>query len=399
MIDIEFNIIGTLILSIVLYLFGNFLTKKIFILNKFCIPPPVVGGLLFSLLVFILKSLNIINITMNTFLMPYFMSFFFTIVGLNVSFKLLTKGGKVLIIYWMLCATLGLCQNIITYIFAKIININPLLALMCGNISMEGGHGYSLAFGTTIESLGIHNACNVGFASATLGLIMGGLVGGPVAKFLIDKHKLKSNSISSTSKNNNITNSNLLETKDTIFFEQVLVVLLCITLGDLIARLIKTYTNIVIPSIVGCILIAVIFRNINDKIRFIKLDFNLLNFLEELSLGLFLTMALMSIDFYTLSDILGPILIIVITQVVFLILFSSTVCFNLLGKNYDAAVIISGLLGHGLGATPNALANMSSITEKYGCCDTAYLVVPLVAAFLLDLFNMPCILFFINILK
>ena len=400
MIDIEFNIIRTLILSIVLYLFGNFLTKKIFILNKFCIPPPVVGGLLFSLLVFILKSLNIINITMNTLLMPYFMSFFFTIVGLNVSFKLLTKGGKVLIIYWMLCATLGLCQNIITYIFAKIININPLLALMCGNISMEGGHGYSLAFGSTLESLGVANACNVGFAAATLGLIMGGIVGGPVARYLIDKYKLKSPLPNNISKKANINKSTtLINTRDTTFFEQILVVLLAMSLGSMLARMIKDYLGLVVPGIVGCIFVAVIFRNTNDKVKLINLDFNLLNFFEDISLGMFLTMALMSIDFFTLADLFGPIIIIVITQVLFLIIFSITICFRLLGKNYDAAIMISGLLGHGLGATPNALANMSSVTQRYGESQIAYLVVPLVAAFLLDIFSMPCILLFINILS
>lgn len=399
MFSLQLNIVGTLILSIFLYLLGNFLTNKIYILNKFCIPSPVVGGLSFSLLVFFLNYFNVVNITMNTLLMPYFMSFFFTIVGLNVSFKLLKKGGKLLIIYWLLCAILGFFQNTIAVVIAKIINISPLLALMCGSVSMEGGHGYSLAFGTTIESLGIANACNVGFASATLGLIMGGMVGGPVAKYLIEKYNLKSPIRSNTiQRNDNKKSSSLLNTTDTIFFEQILIVLLCMTAGDLLARSLKTYVNLVIPGIVGCIFIAVIFRNTNDKVKLLKMDFELLDFLQELSLGMFLTMALMSIDFFTLSDLFGPIIIIVFCQVCFLIIFSTTICFKLLGKNYDAAVMISGLLGHGLGATPNALANMGSVTGKYGHSKTAYLVVPLVAAFLLDLFSIPCILFFINLL-
>lgn len=399
MFSLQLNIVGTLILSIFLYLLGNFLTNKIYILNKFCIPSPVVGGLSFSLLVFFLNYFNVVNITMNTLLMPYFMSFFFTIVGLNVSFKLLKKGGKLLIIYWLLCAILGFFQNTIAVVIAKIINISPLLALMCGSVSMEGGHGYSLAFGTTIESLGIANACNVGFASATLGLIMGGMVGGPVAKYLIEKYNLKSPIRSNTiQRNDNKKSSSLLNTTDTIFFEQILIVLLCMTVGDLLARSLKTYVNLVIPGIVGCIFIAVIFRNTNDKVKLLKMDFELLDFLQELSLGMFLTMALMSIDFFTLSDLFGPIIIIVFCQVCFLIIFSTKICFKLLGKNYDAAVMISGLLGHGLGATPNALANMGSVTGKYGHSKTAYLVVPLVAAFLLDLFSIPCILFFINLL-
>ncbi len=399
MYHIDLNIVSTLILSIVLYLFGNFLTNKIYILNKLCIPSPVVGGLTFSLFIFILEYLKLINVSMNTLLMPYFMSFFFTIVGLNVSFKLLKKGGKVLIIYWLLCAILGFSQNIISYISSKLLNINPLLALMCGNVSMEGGHGYSLAFGKTIESLGIENACNVGFASATLGLIMGGIIGGPVAKILIEKYHLKSSNVHKVKKSSTIkNNTSILNINDTLFFEQILIVLVSMSIGSTLANIINVYFHIVVPSIVGCIFVAVLFRNFNDKTKFMIMDFKLLNFLQDLSLGMFLTMALMSIDFFSLSSLFGPIIFIVICQVIFIVIFATTLAFRVLGKDYDASVMISGMIGHGLGATPNALANMGSITNKYGYSPNAYLVVPLVAAFLLDVFSIPCILFFINIL-
>lgn len=393
---IDLNIVSTLILSIFLYLLGNFLTSKIYILNKFCIPSPVVGGLLFSLLAFLLKYFDILHISMNTLLMPYFMSFFFTIVGINVSFKLLKQGGKILFIYWLLCAFVGFCQNSIAILLSKVIDIEPLLALMCGSISMEGGHGYSLAFGSTIESLGISNACSVGFASATLGLIIGGVVGAPVGKFLIETYNLKPSNKQISKKGNSNTSSFSFNTNDTLFFEHLLIVLLCMSLGNLLAKSLNIYFNLVIPNIVGCIFIAVIIRNFNDKLKILNIDFQLLNFLQELSLGMFLTMALMSIDFYTLSSLFGPIFIIVFFQVVFLVLFSIFVCFKHLGKNYDACIMISGLIGHGLGATPNALANMGTLTQKYGFSETSYLVVPLVAGFLLDMFSIPCILFFIN---
>lgn len=399
MYNLDLNIVGTLILSIVLYLFGNFLTNKIYILNKLCIPSPVVGGLTFSLFVFILEYFKLVNVSMNTLLMPYFMSFFFTIVGLNVSFKLLKKGGKVLIIYWLLCALLGFSQNIITFISSKLLNINPLLSLMCGSVSMEGGHGYSLAFGRTLESLGVESACNVGFASATLGLIIGGIIGGPVAKILIEKYHLKSSNIHKVSKSSVMKNStSILDINDTLFFEQILIVLVSMSVGSALANIINVYFHIVVPSIVGCIFIAVLFRNFNDKTKIMIMDFKLLNFLQDLSLGMFLTMALMSIDIFTLSSLFGPIVFIVICQVIFIVIFVTTFAFKVLGKDYDAAVMISGMLGHGLGATPNALANMGSVTNKYGASPNAYLVVPLVSAFLLDIFSIPCILFFINIL-
>lgn len=399
MYNLDLNIVSTLILSIVLYLFGNFLTNKIYILNKLCIPSPVVGGLTFSLFVFILEYFKIVNVSMNTLLMPYFMSFFFTIVGLNVSFKLLRKGGKVLIIYWLLCALLGFSQNIITFVSSKLLDINPLLGLMCGSISMEGGHGYSLAFGRTLESLGVTNACSVGFASATLGLIMGGIIGGPVTKILIEKYHLKSSNIHKKNKSSVIkSNTSILDINDTLFFEQILIVLVSMSIGSALANIVNVYFHIVVPNIVGCIFIAVLFRNFNDKTKIMIMNFKLLNFLQELSLGMFLTMALMSIDFFTLSSLFGPIVFIVICQVIFIVIFTTTLAFRALGKDYDAAVMISGMLGHGLGATPNALASMGSITNKYGHSQSAYLVVPLVAAFLLDIFSIPCILFFINIL-
>ena len=235
---------------------------------------------------------------MDTRAMPKFMSFFFTAIGLSVSFSLIKKGGKLLLKYWLLCGILAFCQNTLTVILSKVCNIHPLLALMCGTISMEGGHGYAAAFGATIESLGINSASSVGIASATIGLILGGILGGPTAKFLIERYNLKPTS----NKVFNISKSSILGVSNSyfgltpyLFFEQILIVLLCMVLGDFITNLIYNATNVVLPTIVCSMFIAVIFRNINDKFNIIKIDFLLLDFLGELSLGMFLTMALMSV--------------------------------------------------------------------------------------------------------
>lgn len=329
--------------------------------------------------------------------MDYLICFFFTTVGISMSMSLVKKGGKALIKYWILCGVLSYCQNIIALILSKVIGINPLLGLMCGTISMEGGHGSSAAYGATIENLGIQNAISVGIAASTLGLILAGLIGSPLAKFLIDKYKLKPDlnyKKVSISKNIDIRiNLDIFS-----FLEQLLAILLCISLGKLIANILFNLTGIIIPAITGCMLISVLFRNINDKVNIINLDFKIIDFLSDLSLGIFLTMALMSIDLFKLSSLFGPILIIVICQAIFIIIYSIFICFKVLGKNFDSAVMISGLIGHGLGATPTALANMTSIGDKYGYSQKAFLVVPLVAAFLLDVFTMPCIILFINIL-
>lgn len=392
----------TLILAIVLFLIGSIIKNKIKIFNNFCIPSPVIGGLLFSILYLILNSLSLIKISMNTSLMPSFMSFFFTAIGLGVSFSLIKKGGTLLIKYWILCGILAYCQNILTVILSKLCNIHPLLGLMCGTISMEGGHGYAAAFGATIEKLGINNASSVGIACATLGLILGGILGGPVAKYLIVKYKLKP---SYNNKQKSLIKSTPLGISKSyygltpyLFFEQFLIVLLCMTIGDFLTNLIYNITDITLPNVVCSMFIAVVIRNLNDKFNIIKIDLQLLDFLSELSLGMFLTMALMSIDLLKLSNLFGPILFIIFCQVIFIVWFSIFICFKVLGKNFDAAIIISGLIGHGLGATPNALANMTSISQKYGYSEKAFLVVPLVGAFLLDVFTMPCIILFINIL-
>lgn len=422
MITLTFNTVQTLTLSMLFFLIGNLLKNKIKFLNNFCIPAPVIGGLLFCFLNLFLKYFHIINISISGNLMPNFITFFFTTIGLEISINLIKKGGSVLFKYWILCGILAFCQNIIAISISKIIKLEPLLGLMCGNVSMEGGHGYSAAFGLTIESLGVNGAVGVGLSAATIGLIIGGILGCPVAKFLIEKYKLQPSTKADSSsfrykkdsmklknkffRNKNRTSKNRVSKNGfsqtitpTIFLEQVLLIFICINTGEIISRIFYMTCNILLPSVVTCMFSAVIFRNLNDKINILELNFKLIEFLKELSLGIFLTLSLMNIDLFELSTLLPPILLIVTFQVIFIILFSILICFRILGKDFDSAIIISGLIGHGIGATPNALANMSSLTQKYGDSPKAFLVVPLVSGFLLDAISIPCILFFINILS
>ena len=405
MINLDLNIVSTLILAIVLCLFGNFIKNKFSIFNKVCIPTPVIGGLFFSLLIFILRKFGILEITMDTSLMPYFLSIFFISVGFCINIFSAKGGGKLLFLYWLLCAILGLCQNLIAVFSSKLLHIKPLLGFMCGSVSMEGGHGYALAFGKTIESLGIENACAIGIAAATLGLITGGLLGGPVGRFLIYKYDLKplkggSRLFKSNKNQNNIkTNKPKIQFTPIGFLENILILLLIMNISFFVSNIINLKTNIIIPNIVIGMLLSVIINNFNIKKQVFEFYEDLFEFIQNISLDIFLTMALMSIDLYALSSLLGPILIIVFFQVLFVLIYGVFICFRVLGKDYDAAIMISGLIGHTLGATPNALANMSTLTNKYGKSETAFLIVPMVGAFLLDAFSMPCILFFINFLK
>lgn len=405
MINLDLNIVSTLILAIVLCLFGNFIKNKFSIFNKVCIPTPVIGGLFFSLLIFILRKFGILEITMDTSLMPYFLSIFFISVGFCINIFSAKGGGKLLFLYWLLCAFLGLFQNLIAVFSSKLLHIKPLLGFMCGSVSMEGGHGYALAFGKTIESLGIENACAIGIAAATLGLITGGLLGGPVGRFLIYKYDLKplkgGSRLVKINKNQNTikTNKPKIQFTPIGFLENILILLLIMNISFFVSNIINLKTNIIIPNIVIGMLLSVIINNFNIKKQVFEFYEDLFEFIQNISLDIFLTMALMSIDLYALSSLLGPILIIVFFQVLFVLIYGVFICFRVLGKDYDAAIMISGLIGHTLGATPNALANMSTLTSKYGKSETAFLIVPMVGAFLLDAFSMPCILFFINFLK
>ena len=405
MINLDLNIVSTLILAIVLCLFGNFIKNKFSIFNKVCIPTPVIGGLFFSLLIFILRKFGVLEITMDTSLMPYFLSIFFISVGFCINIFSAKGGGKLLFLYWLLCAFLGLFQNLIAVFSSKLLHIKPLLGFMCGSVSMEGGHGYALAFGKTIESLGIENACAIGIAAATLGLITGGLLGGPVGRFLIYKYDLKplkgGRRLFKNNKNQNTikTNKPKFQFTPIVFLENILILLLIMNISFFVSNIINLKTNIIIPNIVIGMLLSVIINNFNIKKQVFEFYEDLFEFIQNISLDIFLTMALMSIDLYALSSLLGPILIIVFFQVLFVLIYGVFICFRVLGKDYDAAIMISGLIGHTLGATPNALANMSTLTSKYGKSETAFLIVPMVGAFLLDAFSMPCILFFINFLK
>ena len=405
MINLDLNIVSTLILAIVLCLFGNFIKNKFSIFNKVCIPTPVIGGLFFSLLIFILRKFGILEITMDTSLMPYFLSIFFISVGFCINIFSAKGGGKLLFLYWLLCAFLGLFQNLIAVFSSKLLHIKPLLGFMCGSVSMEGGHGYALAFGKTIESIGIENACAIGIAAATLGLITGGLLGGPVGRFLIYKYDLKplkgGSRLFKNNKNQNTikTNKSKFQFTPIVFLENILILLLIMNISFFVSNIIYIKTNILIPNIVIGMLLSVIINNFNIKKQVFDFSWDLFDFIQNISLDIFLTMALMSIDLYALSSLLGPILIIVFFQVLFVLIYGVFICFRVLGKDYDAAIMISGLIGHTLGATPNALANMSTLTSKYGKSETAFLIVPMVGAFLLDAFSMPCILFFINFLK
>lgn len=392
----ELNQITTLFLAVALYLLGMAVVNRVGFLNRFLIPAPVVGGLIFATLALVLKTTGIAEITLDTSLQSLFMIAFFTTIGLGASFKLIKLGGKLLIIYLLLCGVTVLMQNVIGVSFAQWFGINPLLGVMAGAVSMNGGHGGAAAYGQTIESLGISSAVTIGMAAATLGLIFGSLTGGPVARYLIKKNDLKPVS----DKIEAYVEKDEKPIQGNSFIFQIALITFSMAVGTYLGDLFTNVTGFVLPSYIGAMFVAVIVRNIAD--RFVKGSVNMkeINLIGDISLAIFLSMALMSIKLWEVADLAIPLIGIVLIQVIFLVLYAIFIMFRMLGKDYDAAVMVSGFLGHGLGATPNAMANMSATVNRYGSSRTAFLVVPIVGAFLIDVvFSAPIIITTINLLS
>ena len=393
---IEINQITTVFLAVALFALGSFLINKIGFLKRFCIPAPVVGGLLFAALATILKTTGILEISLDTSLQSLFMITFFTTIGLGASFKLVKLGGKLLIIYWLACGFLALMQNVIGVSLASLMGIHPLIGMMAGAVSMEGGHGAAAAFGQTLEDLGISSAMTIGAAAATCGLVAGGLIGGPIVKYLVGKYNLtpdeqESEEVQYENKHEQITSDS--------FFTQVLLITFCMAVGTYVGTLFSEATGFVLPGYVGAMFVAVLVRNIMDKFKPEAINMKSISLIGDVTLGVFLSMALMSIKLWEIADFALPLFIIVFAQVFFIVVFSIFVLFKLLGKNYDAAVMVAGFAGHGLGATPNAMANMSAVVQRFGPSKKAFLVVPIVGAFLIDVFGIPIIITTINLFK
>ncbi|OEC01576.1 sodium:glutamate symporter [Lysinibacillus sphaericus] len=393
---IEINQITTIFLAVALFAFGSFLINKINFLKRFCIPAPVVGGLLFAALATILKTTGLLEISLDTSLQSLFMITFFTTIGLGASFKLVKLGGKLLVIYWLACGFLALMQNVIGVSLASLMGIHPLIGMMAGAVSMEGGHGAAAAFGQTLEDLGISSAMTIGAAAATCGLVAGGLIGGPIVKYLVGKYNLtpdeqEAKAVEYENKHEQITSDS--------FFTQVVIITFCMAVGTYVGTLFSEATGFVLPGYVGAMFVAVFVRNILDKVKPNAINMKSISLIGDVTLGVFLSMALMSIKLWEIADLALPLFVIVFVQVLFIVLFCIFVLFKLLGKNYDAAVMVAGFAGHGLGATPNAMANMSAVVQRFGPSTKAFLVVPIVGAFLIDVFGIPIIITTINLFK
>ena len=395
--NINLNSTITLALAALLLLIGYSAKRRLTILNKYCIPAPVVGGFLFMFLTWLSHISGTFKFNFENIFQSTFMLAFFTTVGLGASFTLLKKGGKLLIIYWLTCGIISIFQNTIGIVISKITGLEAPYALLSSAISMIGGHGAALAYGDTFAKIGYESAPLVGAAAATFGLISAVLIGGPLGRRLIEKNNLKPDNTENFDQSVTEINTDKGEKlSDLDIIKNVVVILLCMAIGSYISTLIGKLIKMDFPSYVGAMFVAVIVRNINEKTNTYNFNFSLVDGIGNVMLNLYLSLALMTLKLWELSGLIGGVLLVVACQVVFMILIAYFVVFRILGSNYDAAVMCSGLCGHGLGATPSAIVNMTAINEKYGMSRKAMMIVPIVGAFLVDIIYQPATVWFIK---
>lgn len=393
---IQLDMYQTLAAAVLVLLLGNYLKKKIYFLQKFCIPAPVIGGLIFAIMTCICYVTGIAEFSFDDTLREVCMVFFFTSVGFQANLKVLKSGGKSLIVFLGLVIALIILQNLTAVGLAKLLNLNPLIGMCTGSIPMVGGHGTAGAFGPVLEDLNIKGATTICTAAATFGLIFGSLIGGPLGKRLIEKHNLL-DTVANEDDSLLVEDERKHERHTNMYADAVFQLILTIGVGTIFTMLL-TKTGLTFPIYIGAMLAAALMRNICEYTGIATIHMGEINDLGGISLSLFLGMAMITLRLWELASLALPLVILLAAQVLLIIIFTYVIEFNIMGRDYDAAILVSGTCGFGTGATPNAMANMQAVCDQYVPSIKAYLLIPLVGSLFADFLNSLVITFFINLL-
>lgn len=392
---VTLDIYQTAAVAVLVYALGSFVKKKIPFFNKYCIPASVIGGILFAILTLALNLTGAMTVVTDTTLQNIFMTLFFTSVGYTASFKLLKKGGIQVLLFLLISTVLIVLQNTAGVSLASLLGLDPLMGLCVGSVPLVGGHGTSGAFGPMLEQeFGVAGAATVSISVATFGLIIGGIIGGPVAKRRIRKHNLTSDG--ATLHGAEQTEGSEKPHSPEAFMKAFFMLFVAAGIGSVISGLIQK-TGITFPSYIGAMLAAALLRNLSDSTGKLTVVEDIVSLLGNACLTLYLAMALMSLRLWELANLALPMLIILVAQTVLMALFSYFIVYFVMGRNYEAAVMSSAACGFGMGATPNAIANMQAITDVYGPAPRAFFVVPLVGSLFVDFVNSAILTLFINI--
>ena len=393
--EIQIDMYQTLALSVVVLMLGQFLKQKINFLEKFCIPSPVVGGLIFSVLTCILYSTGVVEFTFDDTLREVCMVFFFTSVGFQANLKVLKSGGKALAIFLGLVIALIFMQNLLAVGVSHLIGLDSLVGLCTGSIPMVGGHGTAGAFGPVLEDFNVQGATTICTAAATFGLVAGSLIGGPIGKRLIKKHLL--DTIVTEDDSLLIEEEKKHERHSNMYAAAVFQLILAVGLGTIISELL-TKTGLTFPIYIGAMIVAAIVRNVGEYSGKFDIYMGEINNLGGICLSLFLGIAMITLKLWQLAELALPLMILLGAQLLLIFLYTYFVVFRVMGKDYDAAVLAAGTCGFGMGATPNAMANMQVLCDRYAPSVKAYLLVPLIGSLFADFINSLVITLFINII-
>ncbi|GGK05818.1 glutamate/sodium ion symporter GltS [Lentibacillus kapialis] len=382
---------------------GNWARDKYQFFWKFSIPAPVIGGFGFAIIMLILRETNLMVFEFDDTLYDLFMYIFFVTIGLTTGLNLLKKGGKLLLLYVLVCWLLVIVQNSVGVGVALLTETSPLTGIMAGYASLQGGHGMAGSLSPVVESLGENNALTVGMAAATYGLIAGALIGGPVGNWLIKKNNLK---IETDTMESNYMEELSQEIKDDKkdkltsqhLFVSGAIIFIILAIGMPTAEWITNITGFSVPGHIFSLFLGIFFRSVNDKKQIVKMSDKSMDMISTISLNMFLVMAMMKLKIWELYDLAIPLTIILIIQTIVTVLIAMFIMFKLMGRNYDAAILASGFIGHGLGATPNGLVVMDAVCKKYGVFSKkAFLIIPVAGTVLTDVVGVPVFLFVANL--
>lgn len=393
---IQFDIAQTVGLAAVLLVLGEFIKKRVSVLSRYFIPGPIIGGVLFSLVALVGHESGSFTLEFYDTTRAFLLLVFFTTIGFCASFDLLKKGGIGVALF--LAAALGLLvlQNILGVTLATLLGASPLIGVAAGSVALTGGHGTSAAFGPLLEHAGAVGAMPVAIAAATYGLVAGCVVGGPVGSLLLRRHGLRGPSQLLVASVADTEPTTLQESSEVVMYTTLLITI-AIGAGTLVINWLAMY-DITLPAYLGPMIVAAVMRNMIDW-RHWRLPMRQFGAVGDVSLAFFLAMALMSMKLWELAEVAGPLLVILLAQTALLAGYTYFVTFRVMGGDYDAAVIAAGHCGFGMGATPNAMANMQAFTAANGMSVKAFFVIPLVGALFIDFFNAVIITGFMAILK
>lgn len=393
---VSLDMFQTMALAVAVLLLGAFLRKRINFLERFCIPAPVIGGLIFAVLSCILYVSGLMELSFDETLKNVCMVLFFTSVGFQANMKVLKSGGKGLVVFLVIVLMLIICQNGLAVGLSRLLGLDPLIGMCTGSIPMVGGHGTAGAFGPLLEDMNVTGATTVATAAATFGLIAGSLMGGPLAGHLITKKDLLKTAVPEDT-------SLLVEEEEkhrrSISMYAPAMYQLAIAAGiGTIVSLLLSLTGMTFPVYIGAMIAAAVMRNISEYTGKLEIHMGEINDLGGICLSIFLGIAMITLKLWQLADLALPLVILLLGQTVFMYIYARFVVFNTMGRDYDAAVLSAGTCGFGMGATPNAMANMQAVTARFAPSIKAYLLVPIVGSMFADFLNSLTITFFINML-